>query len=166
MKYENAKRRCPERLESFEREASHTSCRAVRADPICEATTELRTPERLFNQSWALMVARSALERLGEEYARRGKRALFESLKGSLSGEGSEICDAALSEQLGKSQQAVRVERWRLKEELKLAYREYLRAEIDKTDPPPPLGPRGRRRRRSNPAAIDAEILELLAALE
>jgi RNA polymerase sigma-70 factor (ECF subfamily) len=113
--------------------------------------TEVRNPEQLFDQRWAIAVVRSALERLRQHYTARGQRALFDSLENTLSGEGRECSDAELAEQLGKSQGFLRVERCLMKKDMRIRYRMYLRAEIYKTV--------------AAPDAIDAELNELLAAL-
>lgn len=110
------------------------------------------TPERLFNRRWALTVVSRSLARLRDFYAARGDGALFESLQATLSGEGSEVTDAELSELLGKSRGAVRVDRHRIKADMQWRYQQYLREEIGETV--------------SHPGAIDDEIRELLAALD
>lgn len=112
---------------------------------------EWRSPEQLLNHHWALVVIDRALSRLREHYAELGQRELFQSLEGTLTGEGSELSDAELSRVLGKPQGAVRVERCRMKKSMSARFRRYLRAEIAETV--------------TDPEQVDDEIHELLAAL-
>lgn len=112
---------------------------------------EWRTPEQLFNRSWALALHTRVIERLRAHYTACGQAEVFRSLEGLLSGEGSEQSDAALSAQLGKQPGAIRTERCRMNKGLAPLYRRYLRAEIGETV--------------SDPEDIDDEIRELLAAL-
>ena len=109
------------------------------------------SPEQLLNHHWALTVIERALSRLREHYTALGQRELFQSLEGTLTGEGSELSDAELSRLLGKPPGTVRVERCRMKKSLNARFRRYLRAEIAETV--------------ADPGQIDDEIQALLAAL-
>jgi len=109
------------------------------------------TPEQLFNRRWALTVIERALDRSRQYYARRGKLDLYQSLEGTLTGEGRELSDAELALALGKSEAAVRVERCTMKKQLQARLRGYLRAEVAETVP--------------GPEEIDDEIQLLLSAL-
>jgi DNA-directed RNA polymerase specialized sigma24 family protein len=142
------------RPKAYELDSAEHSLNAGAGNPLTRSgfeTAEVRTPEQLFDQRWAIAVVRSALERLRQHYTARGQRALFDSLENTLSGEGRECSDAELSEQLGKSEGFLRVERCLMKKDMRIRYRMYLRAEIYKTV--------------AAPDAIDAELNELLSAL-
>src|SRR5947208_4811588 len=49
------------------------------------------TPERLFDYQWALVLLQRVLERLGDGYPAAGKKALFDHLKGFLTGDNDEV---------------------------------------------------------------------------
>ena len=105
------------------------------------------TPETEFNRRWALAVLDRVLHRLGEDYAAAGKGRLFEHLKETLEGGGSDITFAQLARHLDLSEGAVRVAAHRLR----LRYRELLRLEILRT-----VG---------TSEEVEAELRELFAAL-
>lgn len=105
------------------------------------------TPETEFNRRWALAVLDRVLQRLAEDYAAAGKGRLFEHLKETLEGGGSETPPAQLARQLDLSEGAVRVAAHRLR----LRYRELLRLEISRT-----VG---------TAEDVEAELRELFAAL-
>jgi RNA polymerase sigma-70 factor (ECF subfamily) len=86
------------------------------------------TPERLFEQQWALTLLDQVLARLQAEMAAVGKAALFDSLKGHLAG-GREEGYAATAARLGMSEGAVKVAVYRLRRR----YRDLLREEIAHT---------------------------------
>ncbi len=86
------------------------------------------TPERLFEQQWALTLLDQVLSRLQAEMTAAGKAALFESMKGHLAGGGDESY-AATAARLGMSAGAVKVAVHRLRRR----YREFLQEEISHT---------------------------------
>jgi RNA polymerase sigma factor (sigma-70 family) len=86
------------------------------------------TPEKVFERNWALALLDQALTRLRREYTESGKAALFEQLKGTLTG-GRSIAYAELSARLGISEAAVKMAVHRLKQR----YREVIRFEIAQT---------------------------------
>jgi RNA polymerase sigma-70 factor (ECF subfamily) len=86
------------------------------------------TPERLFEQQWALTLLEQVLARLQAEMTAAGKAALFESMKGHLAGSGDESY-AATAARLGMSEGAVKVAVHRLRRR----YRELLQEEIGHT---------------------------------
>src|ERR1700722_3995264 len=47
------------------------------------------TPERLFERRWALTLLEQTLRQLSGEYETAGKRALFDAIKGQLTGDGT-----------------------------------------------------------------------------
>ena len=75
---------------------------------------ETLTPERLFEQQWALTLLDQVLARLQAEMTAGGKAALFESMKGHLAGSRDESY-AATAARLGMSEGAVKVAVHRLR---------------------------------------------------
>jgi RNA polymerase sigma-70 factor (ECF subfamily) len=122
------------------------------ADERGPAADERISPERLLARRRALTVVARSLTRLREFYAAQGDEALFHSLEARLSGEGSDVSDAELAELVGKPNVGVRVDRHRMKDDVKRIYGKYIREEMAKTG--------------SDPGSIDAAIRELLAALD
>jgi RNA polymerase sigma-70 factor (ECF subfamily) len=86
------------------------------------------TPERLFEQQWALTLLDQVLARLQAEMTGAGKAALFESLKTHLAGKRDESY-AATAAKLGMSLGAFKVAVHRLRRR----YRELLQEEIAQT---------------------------------
>jgi RNA polymerase sigma-70 factor (ECF subfamily) len=108
---------------------------------------EQTTPETLFEKRWALNVLEQALTQLGQEYARAGKRDLFEALKVFLSGDKKLIPQEEIAARLGISLNAFRVALHRLRQR----YGEALRDQIAGTV--------------SCPAEIEEEIRYLMSVL-
>ncbi len=106
------------------------------------------TPERLYERRWALTLLEHVLSALEDEYARLGKRTLFERLRGTLVGDMSQVPYSQVAEALGMSPGAVRVAAHRLRSR----YCALLRAEIAQTV--------------ERPEEIDDELRLLLSALE
>jgi RNA polymerase sigma factor (sigma-70 family) len=104
------------------------------------------SPERLFEQQWALTLLDQVLARLQADMAADGKAALFESLKGHLAGSRDESC-AATAARLGMSEGAVKVAVHRLRRR----YRELLQEEIGHTV--------------TSPAEVEDEIRYLFTCL-
>lgn len=86
------------------------------------------TPERLFEQQWALTLLEQVLARLQAEMTAAGKAALFASMKGHLAGSRDESY-AATAARLGMSEGAVKVAVHRLRRR----YRGILQEEIGQT---------------------------------
>jgi RNA polymerase sigma factor (sigma-70 family) len=105
------------------------------------------TPEAAYERRWALALLERALARLREEFAGAGKGRLFECLKGALEGDGPHEPYARVAEELGLSEQAVKVAAYRLR----CRYRELLRAEIAQTV--------------AAPDEVDDELRDLFAAV-
>jgi RNA polymerase sigma-70 factor (ECF subfamily) len=105
------------------------------------------TPERLFERQWALTLLDQVLAELRGEYAAAGKTALFECLKGSLTGDAASLPLADAAKQLGMSEGAVKTAAHRLRKR----YRELLRAEVAHTV--------------AGPDEVDEELRGLFAAL-
>jgi len=94
-----------------------------------KALSDTMTPERLFERSWAIAVLNQVLLRLEQDYARRGKGAVFEALRHHLDGQADERSHAKTAAALGVSEGAVRTMAHRLRRQ----YRERLREEIAQT---------------------------------
>ena len=105
------------------------------------------TAERLFERQWALTLLGHVLARLEAEAAAAGKAELFERLRPALQGDHLAPSARAVGAALGLSEGAVRVAAHRLR----ARYRELLREEVARTT--------------ADPADVDAEVAELLAAL-
>lgn len=105
------------------------------------------TPERLFERRWALQLLQNALAQLRSEFRQAGKEAIFERLKGLLTGENKQERYADVASALGMSESSVKVSVHRLRRR----YGELLREEIART--------------LRDPGEIDAEIRDLFAAL-
>ncbi len=87
------------------------------------------TADRIYERRWALTLLDKVLARVRNEYDSTGKGALFEALKGTLSGERVEGGYAAVAERLELSEGSVKVAVHRLRRR----YRELLRREIAQT---------------------------------
>jgi RNA polymerase sigma-70 factor (ECF subfamily) len=105
------------------------------------------TPERIFDRRWAVTVVTQASEQLREALAREGRETLFQNLRGYLPGGSEPASCAALAEELGMTEGAVKVAIHRLRRR----YRDLLRANVSHT--------------LANPGEVDEEIRFLLNAL-
>jgi len=88
-----------------------------------------RTPEKLFEQRWALAVLEQVINRLQAEMAEAGKAELFRELKNFLGGDGGGSSYAEVAARLQMNEGALRVAVHRLRRR----YREILREEIAST---------------------------------
>ena len=104
------------------------------------------TAERLFERQWALTVLEQVLARLQAEWASHGRQAIFDALKGSLTG-AAEAGYAEIGDGLAMTEAAVKVAAHRLRRR----YRELLREEIAQTV--------------ASPEEIDDEIRYLLSCV-
>jgi len=84
------------------------------------------TPEKLFEQNWALALLDTVYRRLQLEYAQAGKSALFATLKFCLTGARNAAPYAELAGQLGTTESNVKT----LVRRLRQRYRELLRDEV------------------------------------
>jgi RNA polymerase sigma-70 factor (ECF subfamily) len=107
------------------------------------------TPEKIFNARWAMALLGAAMNRLGREYAARGKTATFEALKAYLDPINSETLPSyeQVAAQLNVSNGAVKTLIHRLRKE----HTAFVREEISRTV--------------SDAADVDAEVHELCEAL-
>lgn len=103
--------------------------------------------ERIFDIRWAATVAEQALRHLQEECEQRGRRRLFDALRGSLTAEREDVSYDALSRELGSETAAIK----RALHRLRQRYRELLREEVAETV--------------EKPEEIDDELRYLVAAL-
>lgn len=105
------------------------------------------SPEKLFEQQWALAVLGLAQQRLQAEAAHDGKAAQFERLKTSLIGGDLDASYRMIAADLGTTEGAIKVavHRWRRR------FRELLREEISRTV--------------DDPADVGHELRELMRAL-
>ena len=104
------------------------------------------SPERAFEQQWALTLLENVVSKLDTEFASDGKTRQFELLKGAITGEGNLQTENVATE-LGMSAEAVRQAASRLRKR----YRELLRAEVAATV--------------TGPEAVDDEIRSLFGVL-
>ncbi len=111
------------------------------------SATGTLTPERIFEQRWALAVLLQVMARLQREYADRGQAALFESLKGAIAGSADALSYRDAATRLAMTEGAVKTAAHRLRRH----YRRILRDEISQTV--------------SSPELIDDEIRFLMDSL-
>lgn len=105
------------------------------------------TPDRLFEQQWAITLLARVLERLEQEMETKGKGEQFVHLKRLLSGSGRSNAISSVARELGQTEGAVKVAAHRLRQR----YRELLREEIAQTV--------------ASPGEVDDEIRSLFAVL-
>jgi len=108
---------------------------------------ETMTPERAFEERWAMTLLEHVLSRMREDYDRAGKARLFEVLQDFLWGTDGSASYAQVAESLAMTEGAIRVAVHRLREQ----YRERLRAEVAHTV--------------SNPNEVDDELRYLVQAI-
>jgi RNA polymerase sigma-70 factor (ECF subfamily) len=111
-----------------------------------EAASDL-TPDKLFDQRWAIAVLDEALKFLQQEMADEGRIAQFEGLKPYLTDDPDEGDYGAIAAKLGVKPKSVAVMVFRLRQR----YRELVRAEVAHT--------------LCNPLDVDDEMGNLLKAL-
>jgi len=105
------------------------------------------TPETAYQRRWAMTMLELTLGRLREEFQLAGKEALFEQLKGFITGDRGEVSYAEASARMGMTEAAAKMTVTRMRQR----YRALLRAEIANTV--------------NDPAEVDTEMRELAAAL-
>lgn len=102
-----------------------------------------RTPDQLFEQRWALLILKQAMERLGSEFEADGKGRRFEALRGSLTG-GADRSLKQIAADLGLGESAVKVQLHRARKRLGALLREEVAQTV------------------SDDAEIDSEVRHLL----
>ncbi len=95
--------------------------------------TDAVTPDRLYEQQWALNLLEHVLQDLQAQYEERGKGPLFQALRATITMDGSSATHAELGRQLSISESAVKVAVHRLRKR----YRELIRAHIAETTASP-----------------------------
>lgn len=105
------------------------------------------TPETLFERKWAMTVLERALERLGEEWGDAERARRFEKLRGFLLGDAPSASYRQVGDELGMTEDEVKVEVHRLRRR----FGELLRGEIAHTV--------------RDPKDVDEEIRYLLGVL-
>jgi RNA polymerase sigma-70 factor (ECF subfamily) len=88
------------------------------------------TPEVLFERRWAMMLLDRAFQRLGADYARKGKTELFERLKPHLIAGDEETDDSDLAAKLQLTAGALKVARHRLRRRFAQTLKEEIAATV------------------------------------
>lgn len=115
--------------------------------PYLQVAASNQSPDRIFDQQWALTLLNQAVARLGEEFVAAGKGPLFQEIKIFLTGEKQTGRYAELALKLQTSESALKMAVSRMRQR----YGELLRAEIANTV--------------SGPEEVEEEWRALLAAL-
>jgi RNA polymerase sigma-70 factor (ECF subfamily) len=105
------------------------------------------TPEKIYEQRWAIALLEDVHEHLRQEYREAGRGALFEALRFTLVGDDSGIPYATAAIRLGLGEGAVKVAAHRLRQR----YRRALRARVADSV--------------AGPGEVEAELRYLLRAL-
>ena len=114
---------------------------------ISAQEAEAWSAEKIYDVRWAATVVEHALRRLGEECEARGRRRVFDVLSDYLAAERQDVSYQKLSKALGVPKASVK----RLVHQLRVRYRDLLRAEVAQTV--------------EKPEDVDAELRYLCAAL-
>ncbi len=114
---------------------------------ISAKQAETWPPERIFDVRWAATAAEHALRQLGEECEARGRRRVFDVLSDCLAAERQDVSYQKFSKTLGIPEASVKC----LVHELRVRYRDLLRAEVAQTV--------------EKPEDVDEELRYLCAAL-
>ncbi len=109
--------------------------------------TDAMTPERLYEEHWAITLLDGVLERVHEDYRRAGKERLFERLRNFVWGPASCESYAGPAKDLGLAEGTLRVAVHHLRKQ----YREQLRAEVAHTV--------------SEPGEVDEELRYLITVV-
>jgi RNA polymerase sigma-70 factor (ECF subfamily) len=88
-----------------------------------------RSPEKLFEQRWAIALLEQVLSKLRVEFSEKGNTALFEELRTYLTGSNAALPYAAQAARLGKTEAAIKMAVLRMRQR----YGELLREEIAQT---------------------------------
>ncbi|MHC1764641.1 MAG: RNA polymerase sigma factor [Verrucomicrobiia bacterium] len=124
---------------SYEAEAAESSYRGDLASDL--------TPEKLYEQRWAVALLESVMHRLEEHFAEAGKAGFFEVVKGFLVGQHRPQTYAQAASQLSLSEAALRMKVQRMRHR----YQQLVREEIAHTV--------------ANPEEVEDEIRYLLHVL-
>lgn len=91
--------------------------------------TEKMTPERAYEERWAMTMLERVLDQMREDHIRTGKQRLFDTLQDLLWDSRPPVACASLAKDLGLTEAALYAAVHRLRED----YRERLRAEVAQT---------------------------------
>jgi len=97
---------------------------AVAEAILAQQSDDVLTPEKLFDQRWAITVLEEVHQRLRREHDRDGKGEQFEALRFSLMGERGAVPYATLAGKLNMSEGAVKVAVHRLRQRYRTLLRE------------------------------------------
>ena len=104
---------------------------AAEAEAELEAAApDWMTPERHYEQRWALALLEKVMGRLREDYGKAGRAGLFEALQPHLSGAAGRPGYARLGETLGMSESAVTVTVHRMRKRYGALLREEIAATV------------------------------------
>ncbi len=120
---------------------------ATAATRYAAALMDTMTPERAYEERWAMTLLEQVLARMREDYGRAGKARLFEALQDFLWGPDVAVSYGALATELAMTEGALRVAVHRLREH----YRDRLRAEVAHTV--------------SDSSEVDAELHHLISVI-
>lgn len=98
-------------------------------EQFCREPVDNETPERLFERRWALSLLDNTMARLESEYSEHGRGLLFAQLRPTLGGSKDRIPYATIADELGLTENAIKVAAHRLRKR----YREILRDEVAQT---------------------------------
>ncbi|MFN9721395.1 MAG: RNA polymerase sigma factor [Planctomycetota bacterium] len=91
--------------------------------------TDERTPDRVFEQQWAMTVLHRSVDRLRDEFTQKGKQSFFDECRSFLTGGFGDPVYAEVASRLQMSEGAMRVAVHRLRER----FRDLLRQEVART---------------------------------
>lgn len=117
----SAQKRAAERTVSLDAEIAERRYQMEALDQL--------NPECLFERQWALTLLETVVQRLCREYEAAGRGEMFSELRFAITGDKSTVPYAMLADQLGSSEEAVRMAVHRLRQR----YRQLLREEIAHT---------------------------------
>jgi len=96
--------------------------------------THTLTPDKLFARRWAMTLLDQVLCRLRDEFAARGKAALFDCLRVFLLGEKNALPHARAAADLGMTEGAVKAAAHRLRGRFRELVREEIAQTVDRTE--------------------------------
>jgi len=118
-----------------------------RTVPEIALPVDERSPDRVFDQQWALALLRRVLAQLREDESQEGRGRVFDHLQGFLTGGGAAHSQEAIATELGMSEGAVKQAVFRLRQR----YQKRLREEVAQTV--------------ATVADVEDELRQLVAAL-
>jgi RNA polymerase sigma-70 factor (ECF subfamily) len=146
LSHQNERRRALKR--GGDRAVLSIDARDAEGRYLCEAVDAM-TPERLFDQSWAVNLLEAVMKQLAREYDETGRGAQFEILQASISKQPGQASYAELARRAGTTEAAVQQAVQRLRKRYKAILHESIAATLNDPDE----------------TTIEDEIRELFAAL-